>query len=241
MNASPKAKKPKSPPVPSRSLEDCVDDVRKLYEAYTHGTFSRAEIGSTLKVSSTSGPFAQRLFSLREFGVIEGDTTNFKVSETFKKMNSADRGSAEFKSAAVAAIKKSDTFRDVLVAFPNKLPGQDIVASRLENQKKFNPDRAKQAARVLEESLRYAGVLDASNNILPVREDPDQGNGDPKKNGELNADDELLNEDLADATTPTLSVEIPVGTGRKVAIRYPRDLTGEEAQKVGNVLKAIVS
>jgi len=32
-----------------------------------------------------------------------------------------------------------------------------------------------------------------------------------------------------------------LGEDRKVAIRYPRDLTAEEAQKIGNVLKAIVS
>ena len=44
----------------------------------------------------------------------------------------------------------------------------------------------------------------------------------------------------ATSTTPTLSVEIPVGD-RKVAIRYPRDLTPDEAKKVGNVLGAIVS
>jgi hypothetical protein len=240
MNTVQKSNKPKSPPVPSRSLEDCVADARKLYEAYTHGTFSRSEIGSTLKVSSTSGPFAQRVFSLREFGVIESDTSNFRVSATFKTINSAERGSAEFKSAAVAAIKKSETFRDLLVAFPNKLPAQEIVASRLENQKKFNPDRAKQAAKVLEDSLRYAGVLDSSNNILPVRDDPNAGNSDTSNNGD-NTDDEQHDEELADPTTPTLSVEIPVGTDRKVAIRYPRDLTPEEAKKVGNVLGAIVS
>src|SRR4051794_39034378 len=127
MSTAQRANKPKSPPSPSRTLEDCVADARKLYEAYTHGSFSRAEIGSTLKVSSTSGPFAQRLFSLREFGVIEGDASNFKVSEAFKKIHSAERGSADFKSAALAAIKKSDTFRDLLAAFPNKLPAHDVV------------------------------------------------------------------------------------------------------------------
>jgi hypothetical protein len=241
MTAPQKARKPKSPPVPSRSLEDCVADGRKLYEAYTHGSFSRAEVGSTLKVSSTSGPFAQRLFSLREFGVIEGDATNFKVSPTFMKINSSERGSAEFKTAAVSAIKNSDTFRDLLVAFPNKLPVQDVVASRLENQKKFNPERAKQAAKVLEESLRYAGVLDASNNILPVREDPSADTGDEP--GEQLGDENGPREERQEDTTgtPTLSVEIPVGTDRKVAIRYPRDLTPAEAKKVGNVLAAIVS
>ena len=93
MSTEQKSNKPKSPPVPSRPLEDCVADARKLYEAYTHGSFSRAEIGSTLKVSSTSGPFAQRLFSLRAFGVIEGEGNNYKVSDAFKKMNSSERGS----------------------------------------------------------------------------------------------------------------------------------------------------
>jgi hypothetical protein len=227
--------------VPSRTLEDCVADGRKLYEAYTHGSFSRAEVGSTLKVSSSSGPFAQRLFSLREFGVLEGDASNFKVSETFKRINSSESGSAEFKTAAVSAIRRSDTFRDLLLAFPNKLPAQDVVASRLENQMKFNPDRAKQAAKVLEESLRYAGVLDASNNILPVR---DEGLADSEndRRDELPDQDSFGEERENDApSTPSLSVEIPVGADRKVAIRYPRDLTHDEAKKVGNVLGAIVS
>jgi hypothetical protein len=241
MSTTQKTRKPKSPPVPSRSLEDCVADGLKLYEAYTHGSFSRAEVGSTLKVSSTSGPFAQRLFSLREFGVLEGDANNFKVSETFKKINRSERDSVEFKTAAVSAIKKSDTFRDLLVAFPNKLPAQDVVASRLENQKKFNPERAKQAAKVLEESLRYAGVLDSSNNILPVRDDAitDTENDRRERLAEENSHRDEHDDDTA--ATPTLSVEIPVGTDRKVAIRYPRDLTPDEAKKVGNVLTAIVS
>jgi hypothetical protein len=72
----------------------------------------------------------------------------------------AVRGSAQFKSAALAVIRKSDTFCDLLVAFPNKLTAQDVVASRLENHKKLNPERAKATAKVREESLRFAGVLD---------------------------------------------------------------------------------
>jgi len=36
-------------------------------------------------------------------------------------------------------------------------------------------------------------------------------------------------------------MEIPVGEDRKVVVRYPRDLTADEAKKVGNVLNAIVA
>jgi hypothetical protein len=211
-----------------------------LYDAYTHGAFSRAEIGSTLGVSSTSGPFAQRLFSLREYGLIEGEANNFKVSETFKKINSSQQGSAEFKTAAVAAIRKSEAFKELLDAFSSKLPANEIIASRLENQKKFNPDRAKTAARILTESLRYAGVLDGNNNILPVR--ADLNGGDVDKGDDNSTADEVPDGDLSgEQTISSLSVEIPVGDERKVVIRYPRDMTSDEAQKVGKVLSAIVS
>jgi hypothetical protein len=211
-----------------------------LYEEYTHGTFSRAEVGSALGVSSSSGPFAQRLFSLREFGVIEGDGSNFKVSTNFKNINAASQGNPEFKAAAFAAIKSADTFRDLLVAFPNKLPSLETIASRLENQKKFNPDRAKLAAKVLEESLRYAGVLDGNNNILPVR---DAAPGDvPADTPDGSGSQEQV--DIPEPPGQSLRVEIPVGSNedrRKVVVHYPPDLSGDEATKVGNVLKAIVT
>jgi hypothetical protein len=227
--------KPKSPPTPSRSLEDCVADARRLYDAYSHGSFARAEIGSALGVSSTSGPFSARLFSLREFGVIEPDGSNYKVSGAFMKMNSTDRTKPAFKTAALRAIKRSETFRDVLESFPNKLPPTVNVASRLETQKKFNAERAKQAAKVLEDSLRFAGVLDANNNIMPVRETEDP----PPANDPDDERDPDENGDAGSATT--LRVEIPVAEDRKVLVRYPRDLTSDEAKKVGAVLAAIVS
>jgi len=235
---TPKSRKPKSPPVPSKNLEDCVRDARELYKEYTHGTFSRAEIASTLGVSSGSGPFAQRLFSLREFGVIEGNTSSYKVSENFKRINAASPDTPEFKAAAFAAIKNANTFRDILVAFPNKLPSQETIASRLENEKKFNPDRAKQAAQVLEASLRYAGVLDGNNNILPVRDAPHRA-----ASGDEPDDTPEFEEERRDKGA-NLRTEIPVGNaedGRKVVVHYPPDLTGDEATKVGNVLKAIVT
>ena len=61
---------PKSPPTPSRSLGDAVNDVKKLYAEYSHGKFGKAEIASTLGVAATSGPFAAHLFTLKAFALI---------------------------------------------------------------------------------------------------------------------------------------------------------------------------
>lgn len=235
---SSKSNKPKSPPTPSRGLGDAVSDAKKLYEAYSHGTFARAEIASTLGISAASGPFAQRLFTLKAFGLISQSGDQYKVTDTFKALNSGNAGEASFQEAALSAIRSSDTFRELLDDFPNKLPPVETVASRLETQKKFNADRAKSAAGVLQKSLSFAGVLDGSNNILPVRDTKQNRTGSEHDDRKQKQD---LDEHNDDPVADTLSLEIPVGEGRKVLVRYPLDLSSAEAKKVGNVLNAVVA
>ncbi|MGH7541992.1 MAG: hypothetical protein ACRELC_13440 [Gemmatimonadota bacterium] len=90
---------------------------------------------------------------------------------------------------------------------------------------------------MLEKSLRYAGVLDGSNNILPIRDMPG-ADGDQPDGHDRDGDNGPTDEKV---TSNTLGVDIPVGEGRKVIVRHPQDLSAEEAKKVGAVLAAIVA
>ena len=239
--STPKSIKPKSPPAPSRNLETCFNDAKKLYSEYSHGTFATPEIGKVFGGSSTSGPFKRRLFSLTQFGLLDGEKGTYKVADVFKTMNSSATDSAEFKAAAVSAIRHARTFSTILDGSSGKLPSTDALATRLETQMRFNADGAKLAAKVLTESLRFAGVLDANGNILPVR-----GGTTPLDTGEGSEEQEQFDdvdgglEDEALDATKMLRTEIPLGT-RKVLVRYPHDLTEDEATKIGKVLAAIVS
>jgi hypothetical protein len=132
------------------------------------------------------------------------------------------------------------------------LPPVESVAKRLETQKRFTEERAKLSAKALEESMRFAGVIDQSNNILPVRAgEVGAGVGEAVVNArEGGAGAEIAGKNHGDKdhqvhhdqlpTRDTLGVEIPVGDDRHVSIQYPRDLTPAEAKKVGNVLAAVV-
>ncbi|MGH3111245.1 MAG: hypothetical protein ACRDQT_10050, partial [Gaiellaceae bacterium] len=113
--------------------------MRKLYDAYTRGKFQKAEIASKFKVSATAGPFQSRMFTLREFGLLDQNGSDYSVSDSFIALKSSDSTDAKFKKAALDAIRKSDVFRQLLDEFKNKLPSIDDVATRLENQKGFNP------------------------------------------------------------------------------------------------------
>jgi hypothetical protein len=226
-----KRRRPRSPAVPSLDLEAAVADVTKLYKEFSHGSFSRSEIASTLGMSADSGPFGGKFFSLKEYGLLEPTGSDFRVSELHQRLTSGERDSADFKNAALSAIRRSDVFAWVLNEAGTKLPGTEIIAKRLENQKQFNDERAKRAAEVLHAALRYAGVLDRSNNILPVRS-TDSGRGRP-------GEDLLDRGEDAPEVPGNLSLSVPLGPGRVAMINYPQDLTARDAAKIGNVLRAV--
>lgn len=226
-----KKAKPRSPAVPSRTLEDSLADVRRLYDEFSHGSFTVAEIGSTLRVSASAGPFKQRLYTLKTYGLLEPDGNNLKVSKLFTDLNSASRGDTLFKTRALQAIRNSRVFAALLDSFPSKLPAETVVAQRLETQMKFNADRAKVAAKVLVSSLSFAGVLDAAGNILPAREGP--GTSGPA------AMREAEEPDTSQKRAGALTSEIPLAGGRIASVAYPEDLTPEEANKISQVLRAV--
>lgn len=228
--------KPKSPPVPSRTLEDSLTDVAKLYDTFSHGSFSRSEIASTLKASAQSGAFVQRLFTHREYGLLEADGANYKVSQLFMDLKGHPKGDPTFKRRALEAIRKSVVFSELLDSFTGKLPATSTVAERLERQKHFNADRAKKAANVLESSLTFAGVLDSSGNILPVREGPPKPDEDSGRALPPGAD---VGQGVETGGTPeALRLQIPLGAGRMASVTIPPDLTENEAKKIGRVLEA---
>jgi len=240
--SAPKApRKPKSPPVPSYALQDSVDDAKKLYKQYSHGTFSRPEIASTLKMSSVSSSFSQRLFALTEYGLIGESGDGYKLSDRFQVLNSEPPESEPFRRAALDAVSASPVLGDLLTDFKTKLPDRAGVAQRLEIQKKFNSERAKGAAVVLEKSLQFARVLDANNNIIPVRSSAAAGSAGAANR--LRPDEDEEAEAAIDQTATTKNTrrsEIPLQDGRVAVVLYPHDLSVQEAEKIGRVLAALV-
>lgn len=246
------SRRPKSPPAPSSSLKDCVSDVGKLYGTYARGSFSRPELASILEVAADSGPTNQKIFTLlKGFGLLVADGDKFKVSEEFVKLKNATPGTPEFKRAAYSVIIRNNLFKELIDSFHSKLPARSAVTMRLEQEKGFNQERAGEVARVLEESLKYTCVLDASGNIVVPRDDQTDGlNELDQANGLGIVSNPAGNSGTAIQNNPSsyppslqgaLKIEIALKENRKSVVFYPQDLSGEEAEKIGKVLKAIVS
>jgi hypothetical protein len=230
-------RKMRSPAAPSRSLEDAFRDVEQLYKTYGRAVMSRSEIASTLGVSAQSGPFAARIFTYKEFGLlVSGGDDAFKVADGFVSASKVSRGDAEFKRFCIDAIQKPSLFKELLSDFKHKLPPTKAIANRLEVQKAFNPQKAEITASVLEESLKFAGVLDESNNILPIR-----GSGLAAK---PQTEEDDVSEEAGTESIPqkgNLKMEVPLGVGRKAFVSYPSDFSNADANKISAVLKALAS
>lgn len=223
--------KPRSPDTPSRLLMACLEDARKLYAKYSHGTFKRPEIASVLEVSSSSGSFAQRLFSIKAYGLLETVGTDYKVSGLFLQIEASERGSAGFRKSALEAMKRSPVFADLLDQFQDKLPDRKTLSIRLETQMKFNHERAQETAVILHESLRSIGVLDPNGNILPIRGEQLQADTDQHPAGSAGDGAKV---GLADR----FRLDVPLQGGERATVFLPPHWTGADAQRIGKVLEA---
>ena len=230
----------KSPAAPSRSLATCYGIAAKIYDSYSHTEFGRPEIAGAANLSATGGPGKSLVSDLKQYGLItKTKAGRFVISQELKGAHALTEGSQEFKAAAYEFVKRSTIFQKILVDVKGKLPEEAALANNLRSTYRFNPDKAKATAKALSESLEWAGVLDPKRNIIEPR--PGKGAGTSSNAGVTGPDiiDDVDDGDEYVAKGKLLTLDIPLADGRTAHVRYPFDLTPEEATKIGRVLAAI--
>jgi hypothetical protein len=227
-------RKTKSPKAPGISLRTAIAEVGKVYQRYSHAEFTRSEMANALGMSGTSGAFAAKAATLKEYGLIDESGSKPKVSELFMAIYAAPPGSTELKRHALQAVRNSAMFSRLLGQFSTKVPDEAALALRLETQERFNRDRAREVASAFRSSLSEYGLIDGIGNLLPVRNEPSQTKGpDNEESEDLGA---------ASAKLPTgvgvFRVEVPLGAGRKAVLALPEDLGEADKNKICAVLGA---
>ena len=230
-------KRPNSPKAPGTSLRSAVNEVTKIYERYSHGSFSRGEMASALGMSANSGAFLGKAATLKEYGLIDEASGSGRVSDLFKALYQAPAGSAELKRNAFQAVRTPAVFARLLTQFSQKIPDVGALALRLETQERFNRDRAEAVANAFRTSMTEYGLVDGSGNVLPVRDGPvDRTDADEDAGGD--ADDSTGAKMPALPTVGMFRMEVPLGTGRKAVLALPDDLTAADTKKICAILEA---
>ncbi len=232
----------KSPAAPSRSIETCWGIAAKIYDSYSHTEFGAPEIAGVANLSATGGPAKGLVSDLKQYGLIEKmKAGRFVISQELKDAHALQPGTPEFKASMYEFVKRPAVFQKVLVDVKGKLPEELALSNNLRSTYQFNPRKAKIAAKALSESLEWAGVLDGKRNIIEPRlKKAGSASGGAAPVGEVSNDEAV---DVGEDTHPgrLLTLDVPLADGRTAHVRYPFDLTPDEAKKIGAVLAAICS
>jgi hypothetical protein len=234
-------KRPNSPKAPGASLRSAVAEVSKIYQRYSHGTFSRSEMASALGMSSGSGAFMGKAATLKEYGLITEGGGAAQVSDLFKGMYQAPAGSAELKRNAMQAVRSSSVFARLLQQFNQRVPDEAALALRLETQERFNRDRALAVASAFRTSLNEYGLIDSNGNLLPVR-DEHVVDAPPARDDRDDRDDD--DDDVGDQGSKAggrQRLEVSLRDGRRAVLIVPSDLTVRDTMKINAVLTALAT
>jgi hypothetical protein len=236
--ATPRKKKPNSPKAPGTSLRSAVAEVSKIYQRYSHGSFSRGEMASALVMSANSGAFLGKAATLKEYGLVTEGGGSAQVSDLFKAIYQAPGGSAELKRNALEAVRTPAVFARLLQQFSTKIPDNEALALRLETKERFNRDRALAVASAFRTSLAEYGLIDANGNLLPVRDEPaDEAPSDEQANDD--DDDGNIDEPNPKTGAGNQRLEVSLSDGRKAVLIVPNDLTKADTKKISAILSAL--
>jgi len=231
-------RKGRSPKAPGVSLKAALREVDKVYDAYGHATFSRAEMATAMGMSPASGALLNKIGAIREYGLLAGRGAAMQVSDLYRSLHGAlQAGGEDTREHALAAIRSAAAFRLLLEEFPNRIPDLPVIAMRLENKERFNRVRARIVADAFRSSLAEFGLIDSSGNLVEVLPKPD-------------ADSAGLPVGERPEAIPTIGpmsvpgsfrVEIPLSAGRKAAMTLPDDLSEADVARIRAVLRGYVS
>ena len=232
----------KSPNAPAYSIQDCLEDVRKIFRAEHQVPTSRESIAEHLSLAAQSGPFNRKLSSLRQFGLLEPIGKDLRVSDLFLRIEHAGDEN-ERHQALREAMGRPTIFQGLLGQYENSgMPSDINLTNQLIIKYRFTKKNAETVSKAFLESYRFAGLGPqtrlSSAPTLPFSASPASPPAAPTTPAPARPAIETPGKE-----PPRLSrcrQEIPLGPARRAVLELPDDVAPEEIAKVIRVLKALV-
>lgn len=158
--------RPKSPNAPAYSIQECLEDVRKIFRAEHQASISRESIAEHLSLAAQSGPFNRKLSSLRQFGLLEPIGKDLRVSDLFLRIDHAADDSDRL-HALRDALGRPTIFQGLLGQYENSgIPSDLSLTNQLIIKYRFTKKNAEIVSKAFLESYRFAG-LGTGRSVLP--------------------------------------------------------------------------
>ena len=237
-----KTTRAKSPNAPSYSLQECLEDTRKVFRIENQVATSRESIAEHIALAPQSGPFNRKLSSLRQYGLLEAIGKDLRVSDLYIRIEHAT-GETERCRALREALGRPTVFQRLLSQYEQTgLPSDINLTNQLIIKQRFTKKNAEVVSRAFLDSSRFAG--------LGILRTQTISSSLPPQAARASAEESLILEPALPSQprpptfhpTPDTSLcrqEIPLGTGRRAIVELPEDVKPEEIQRLMRILQAL--
>lgn len=237
-----KTTRAKSPNAPSYSLQECLEDTRKVFRIENQVATSRESIAEHIALAPQSGPFNRKLSSLRQYGLLEAIGKDLRVSDLFIRIEHAT-GETERCRALREALGRPTVFQRLLSQYEQTgLPSDINLTNQLIIKHRFTKKNAEVVSRAFLDSSRFAGLGLLRPQATPsplasqtTRTSPEEA---------LTFAPPLPSQPSPPPFQAMTDVslcrqEIPLGTGRRAVVELPEDIKPEEIQRLMRILQAL--
>ena len=146
----------RSPRYPGLTFRDALDRVRTIYNKGRRAPATASVVLGHLALTAGSGPANRILSALKQYGLLDDQGGQLRVSDAAFKMLTLSDDSPEKAQLIREAALKPPIIQEVLEAFPEGLPSDSNLSDFLISEKSFNPDSVSFFIRVIRDNLAVA-------------------------------------------------------------------------------------
>ena len=157
----------RSPNFPAISLPEAIKRVKAIYDKDGRGPVSAGvvleHLGYGKKLSGSAG---RMISALRQYGLLDDLADNkHRVSEAAFHILTLSDDSDIRRAALTRCGQKPPVFRDVLAAYPERLPSDSALRDHLITEKKFNPASVDVFIRAFRATVEFACLDPGAHNV----------------------------------------------------------------------------
>lgn len=234
-----KGQRQKSPNAPAYSLQECLEDTRRIWRIENQVPISRESIAEHLSLAPQSGPFNRKLSSLRQYGLLEPIGKDLRVSDLFLHIDHATDDNDRRRSLR-EALGRPAIFQSLLSQYENSgggLPSDINLTNQLLLKHRFTKNNAETVAKAFLESARFSGLNQPRSFHLPSPSLPFPASPvEPVKPHDLHPEPPRP---FQDDQPSQCRQEIPLSPGRRAIVIVPENITPDEITKIVRVLHAL--
>jgi hypothetical protein len=156
-----KRKVHRSPGYPLFDLAEAIQKAEAVYKAEKRTATTPEVIASHMGYSQATGLGGRAVSALRQYGLIEESSGQYRISDLSYTLIHFDHGSNEWRQAVVEAAKRPILFKELAEKYQNDVSSDATLRNELLNRG-FNPTAVSDVITIFRNTMSLAGQAEGS-------------------------------------------------------------------------------